>query len=87
MSQYRVTLRGQLPIEVDVIVEGNTIAEAKSNATYYENWINNPKVHTVEWNGVAGNELECWTSDIESIDLALTNDKVTRILKSDEVEV
>ena len=87
MSQYRVTLRGQLPIEVDVIVEGNTIAEAKSNATYYENWINNPKVSTVDWNDKAGNELECWTSDVESIDLTLTNDKVSRISKSDEVEV
>ena len=39
MSQYRVTLRGQLPIEVDVIVEGDNIKDAKSNATYYENWI------------------------------------------------
>lgn len=87
MSQYRVTLRGQLPIEVDVIVEGNTIAEAKSNATYYENWINNPKVCTVDWNDKASNELECWTSDIESIDLTLTNNGVSRISKSDEVEV
>ena len=87
MSQYRVTLRGQLPIEVDVIVEGNTIAEAKSNATYYENWINNPKVCTVDWNDKAGNELECWTSDVESIDLTLTNNGVSRILKADEVEV
>ena len=87
MSQYRVTLRGQLPIEVDVIVEGNTIAEAKSNATYYENWINNPKVCTVDWNDKASNELECWTSDIESIDLTLTNNGVSKILKADEVEV
>jgi len=87
MSQYRVTLRGQLPIEVDVIVEGDNIKDAKSNATYYENWINNPKVCTVDWNDKASNELECWTSDIESIDLTLTNNGVSRILKADEVEV
>ena len=87
MSQYRVTLRGQLPIEVDVIVEGDNINEAKLNATYSDEWIGNPKVYSISWGDKAANELECWTSDIESIDLTLTNDKVSKILKADEVEI
>ena len=87
MSQYRVTLRGQLPIEVDVIVEGDNINEAKLNATYSEEWIGNPKVYSIDWNDKASNEMECWTSDIESIDLTLTNNGVSKILKADEVEV
>jgi len=87
MSQYRVTLRGMLPIEVDVIVEGDNINEAKLNATYSEEWIGNPKVYSIDWNDKASNEMECWTSDIESIDLTLTNNGVSKILKADEVEV
>jgi len=87
MSQYRVTLRGMLPIETEVIVEGDNINEAKLNATYSEEWIGNPKVYSIDWNDKAGNEMECWTSDIESIDLTLTNNGVSRILKADEVEV
>jgi len=87
MSQYRVTLRGMLPIEVDVIVEGDNINEAKLNATYSEDWIGNPKVYSIDWNDKASNEMECWTSDIESIDLTLTNNGVSKILKADEVEV
>ena len=81
MSQYRVTLRGKLPIEVEVIVEGDTVLNAKSNALYFEDWLKDPKVYAED----SGNEIDCWSTDIEAVELTLTDDKVRKILKSEEV--
>ena len=81
MSQYRVTLRGMLPIETEVLVEGDTIAEAKANALYFETWLIDPKVYVED----SGNEIDCWSTDIEGVELTLTDDKVRKILKSEEV--
>ena len=82
MSQYRVTLRGKLPIEVEVIVEADTILNAKSYAYDSEDWLKDPKVYAED----SGNEIDCWSTDIEGVELTLTDDKVRKILKSEEVD-
>ena len=91
MSQYRVTLRGMLPIEVEGVVEGNTIADAKENAKYpYDCWLGNPKVWAFDsYNGSATNEMDMYPADLFDLDLKLqlAETKVSKILKADEVEV
>tara|TARA_R100001129_G_scaffold16254_1_gene10675 strand:- start:52 stop:327 length:276 start_codon:yes stop_codon:yes gene_type:complete len=91
MSQYRVTLRGMLPIEVEVIVEGNTIAEAKENAKYpYDCWLGNQRVWAVDsYTGSATNEMDMNPSDLFDLDLKLqlAETKIVKLLKADEVEV
>tara|TARA_R100000655_G_scaffold74415_1_gene112907 strand:+ start:355 stop:630 length:276 start_codon:yes stop_codon:yes gene_type:complete len=91
MSQYRVTLRGMLPIEVEVIVEGNTIADAKDNALYpYDCWISNPRVWAVDsYIGSATNEMDMNPSDLFDLDLKLqlAETKIVKLLKADEVEI
>jgi|TARA_E500000318_G_C3478181_1_gene179348 hypothetical protein len=91
MSQYRVTLRGMLPIEVEVIVEANTIADAEVNAMYpYDCWLGNQRVWAVDsYTGSATNEMDMNPSDLFDLDLKLqlTKTKVSKILKADEVEV
>ena len=89
MSQYRVTLRGMLPIELEVIVEGNTIAEAKENAKNpHDDWIGNPRVWAVDsCTDYATNEIDVNPSDVAFLKLRIAETKVVRLLKSDEVEV
>ena len=89
MSQYRVTLRGMLPIEVEVIVEGNTIAEAKEIANHpYDDWVGNPRVWAIDsWTDYATNEIDINPSDVACLKLQLAKTKVVKLLKADEVEV
>ena len=90
MSQYKVTLRGMLPIEVEVVVEGNTIADAKDNALYpYDCWVSNPRVWSVcSYTGSTQNERDMNPSDLFDLDLRfqLAENKVVKLLKSEELD-
>jgi hypothetical protein len=90
MNQYRVTLRGLLPIEVEVVVEGNTIADAKDNALYpHDCWVNNPKVWSVcSYTGSTVNEIDMYPADLFDLDLKfqLAENKVVKLLKSEELD-
>jgi hypothetical protein len=89
MSQYKVTLRGMLPIEVEVVVEGNSITDAKDNALYpYDCWLGNERVWSVcSYTGSTQNEIDMNPSDLFDLDLKLqlTKNKVVKLLKSEEL--
>ena len=90
MSQYKVTLRGMLPIEVEVVVEGNTVADAKENAKYpYDCWLGNQRVWAVDsYTGSVTNEMDMNPSDLFDLDLKLqlAKTKVVKLLKSEELD-
>ena len=90
MSQYKVTLRGMLPIEVEVVVEGNTVADAKENAKYpYDCWLGNERVWSVcSYTGFTQNEIDMNPSDLYDLDskLQLAKNKVVKLLKSEELD-
>lgn len=90
MNQYKVTLRGMLPIEVEVVVEGNTVADAKENAKYpYDCWLGNERVWSVcSYTGSTQNEIDMNPSDLYDLDskLQLAKNKVVKLLKSEELD-